>query len=240
MAMHRVLLPDCSPAPGDRIEVLGTEGHHAARVKRLEVGAAVEVLNGSGGRALGQVASVLKSGKGAWGLTLDIREVQSEPPIRPRLTVLASAPKGPRLEEMIDQLSQAGVASWSPLRTARTIVEPGSGKLSRAERIAGESAKQCGRSWLMSIGAPVDYSDALRLPVPVVADASGAPFAPDGSEAVTLLIGPEGGWTETELAQAIDAGARISRFGAHTMRVETAAVVAAGIVLDGASRLISR
>lgn len=245
MAHHRVYLPDASPlAPGSILEIAGQEAHHALRVKRLGVGAEVEVLTGRGLRALGTIREILKNparhSKPDWTIHLLIERVAEEPPIRPNLTVLASVPKGPRLESMIDQLSQVGAASWSPLVTSRTVVTPRTGKMGKAERVAAEAAKQCGRAWTMTIGTPVMLADALtrahtegdsatRL---VLADGSGEPFEADDAENITLLVGPEGGFAEPEVEAARKAGASVCRFGPLVLRVETAAVVAAGVILD--------
>ena len=54
-------------------------------------------------------------------------------------------------EQLIDQLSQLGAASWRPMATRRSAIEPRSGKVTRLERIAGEAAKQCGRAWAMRV-----------------------------------------------------------------------------------------
>lgn len=234
MSLHRVLLPGVQPSVGDRLEILGAEAHHAVRVKRLGEGGVLEILNGSGCRAAAGITGVVKVGKGAWSLLIEVTEVVHEHPVQPQVEVLASAPKGPRLEEMIDQLSQVGAAAWAPLVAERTVVEPGAGKLAKAERIAGESAKQCGRSWLMSIGEPAQFREVLGGPGAVLADGSGGAYEHDGAERVTLLVGPEGGFTRAEVAVARDAGVRVCRFGPHAMRVETAAVVAAGVVLGRA------
>lgn len=240
MAAHRILLPEARLAPGQRLEVAGPEAHHALRVKRLGEGDLIEVLDGRGTRANAAVAGIERRGRGEWTLVAEVREAAQEAPVRPAVRVLAAAPKGPRLEEMLDQLSQVGAASWAPLMTARTVVSPRMGRLLRAERIAQESAKQCGRSWVMEIGDPTPLVDALsRAGTRVVlADVSGDPFEHDGAEDVTLLVGPEGGFSEGEVRGARQAGAAVCRFGLHTMRVETAAVVAAAIVLDGAARAV--
>ena len=80
--------------------------------------------------------------------------VNLEPAPKPRVTVLASAPKGDRLEAMIDGLSQVGASAYAPLASERTIVEPRQGKLDRLTRIAIESMKQCGRAWMLSAMTP--------------------------------------------------------------------------------------
>lgn len=250
MARHRLFLPDADPEPGTHLTIAGQEAHHAARVKRMAPGDALELLNGRGLRALGTIQGFDREpgqGRGAkpeWVLRVLVTSAEREAPLQPRLRVLAGVPKGPHLEEMIDQLSQVGAAAWSPLVTTRTVVSPRSGKMLKAERIASESAKQCGRAWTMEIGEPVPLDDALAdgrqgaepATRVIVADASGGVYEPDGSPDLTLLVGPEGGFAEGELEAARRAAAAVCRFGVHVMRVETAAVVAAGIILDAERR----
>ena len=70
----------------------------------------------------------------------------------------------------------------------------------------------------------------------VVCDASGEPWRVAtmiNAQVVRLLVGPEGGWTEQEIAAARTAGAVVAKFGTHVMRIETAAVVACGVVMAG-------
>jgi 16S rRNA (uracil1498-N3)-methyltransferase len=146
--------------------------------------------------------------------------------VSPSVVVLAPAPKGDRLGQMIEGLSQVGAAAWRPLVTERTEKEPRGGKIERAVRIAEESSKQCGRAWTLRVEPPIEVAAALRLPSLVLADAGGGP-APRGMPDVKLLIGREGGWTDAEHRAALAAGAVAVSFGPHVMRVETAAVVAA-------------
>ncbi len=248
MAHHRVYLPDSIPQTGSIIEITGDEAHHAVRVKRLGIDAQLELLTGWGVRASGTIREIVKvptrHGKADWVVRLLIERVVKEPQIRPSLAVHASVPKGPRLDDMIDQLSQVGAASWSPLVCARTVVTPRTGKMLKAERTAAEAAKQCGRAWTMTIGEPVSFADALARTHPgcvrdsrlVLADASGEPFEAGPSDDITLLIGPEGGFSETEIEAAREAGASVCRFGPLVLRVETAAVVGAGVILDRQQR----
>ncbi|MEO1511027.1 MAG: RsmE family RNA methyltransferase [Planctomycetota bacterium] len=222
---------------GGTIEILGEEAHHAARVKRLEPGQPLELLDGSGVVARAEVAEIVKLGKKAgWALHARVIEIERLPQPEPRLTVLSAAPKGPRLETMIDQLSQIGVASWAPLSCTRSVVDPRAGKLDRLSRVTLEAAKQSGRAWAMTVERGASFRDAIGEGV-VIADASGKPYQPTGARELTLLVGPEGGWTDAELDQARAAGATVAGFGRHVMRIETAAVVAAGIVLSAEDQL---
>lgn len=214
------------------------EARHAVRVKRIEVGDAVRVLDGEGAVIAARVAAVRPD------LVLKVESRGRADPPRPRVEVWSATPKGPRLEEMIDQLSQVGASSWRPLETALGVVEPGAHKMERCARIARESAKQCGRAWLMRIQPAATIDDALASNPGVrvvVADASGAPAASGEtasatachSETVRLLVGPEGGWTGAELARFRERSADIVSFGPHVLRIETAAVVACARLVAG-------
>lgn len=229
--MHRVLVAAIPEAVGDVATIDGDEAHHALRVKRVREGERVELLDGRGGIATGEAVKV---GKREFGVR--IVAIRREEPIRPRVEVWSAVPKGPRLDEMIDQLAQVGVAMWRPLETSRGVVEPRDAKLERIARIAAEASKQCGRAWMLEIGARATMAEALR-PSPgaavVMADASGSGWnaASASSLHTRLLIGPEGGWTDEEVRAGRDAGAAVARFGPHVMRIETAAVAASAAIL---------
>ncbi len=242
MSLHRVHLAEGLPAEGGHVAITGDEAQHAVRVKRLGAGDLLELLDGRGRVASATIEAAEKLGKkSGWSLTARIDAVRSVPMPSPAVHVRTAPPKGPRLEHMIDQLAQAGAASWGPLITKRTVVDPREGKLARLERVAAEASKQCGRAWSLAIEPAITFDSALDDPgATVLADASGAAL-PEAlaaashdaarNEQVTLLIGPEGGWEPRELERARAAGVRVARFGPHVMRVETAAVVASAALL---------
>jgi len=236
MALHHVYVSDLSAfSQAQAIDISGDEAHHAVRVKRLEVGDVLTLVDGKGRTLEGPISGVTKDRRtDGWRITIDasagIRSVARPASI---LTVFAAAPKGDRLDEMIDGLSQVGVAKWHPLLSKRSVVDPRPTKLDRLQRVALESMKQCGRAWVLEIGEPVAIT---RVPMgrdTVVADGSGGPFTPGSipsSGPSSLLIGPEGGLAPEELAALRAAGCVVLAFGPHIMRVETAAVVAAAFV----------
>ncbi len=226
---------------GGVVRVCGEEAQHAARVKRVMEGDVVELLNGAGVVASARVARIVKEG-GVWALDARVEGVVRVERALPRVEVWSSAPKGPRLEDMIDGLSQVGCALWRPLLCERTVVDPREGKMSRLERVAVESAKQCAREWIMEIGGAIEFERAID-PAPgrrvLIADGAGEPGVPAGSaEVVVLLVGPEGGFSERELGVA-GSIPRV-RLGSHTMRIETAAVVGAAMLMGGACREAAR
>lgn len=228
---HRLYDPDLSAAAPAQRTLSGPEAHHAARVKRLRVGEPVEVLNGRGLRAAGTVLDINLVRRHDPTITISIEAVSAHAPVSPALAICSPAPKGDALETMIDQLSQVGAASWQLLRSDRSEREPRS--IDRLERAAIESAKQCGRAHFLRIEPPIDLPQILHAPPSniFIADASGSP-CPAILGHATLLIGPEGGWSEAERAAFIAAGIPRIRFGPHIMRIETAAVAAAAAILS--------
>lgn len=214
--------------PGSVLSIGGDEANHAARVKRVRPGEAVGLFDGRGVAAVGAVVRA-EAGKRAV-LEITVEALERTDPVSPRLEVWCPPPKGDRLEQMIDQLSQIGVGAWRPLRTERA--ERDAFRPDKLERVAIEAAKQCGRSWLLEVGEWVSFEHAVADPRAVLADAGGRAGGAIGSDTV-LLLGPEGGWTESEVEEARAAGRSVVRFGRHVMRIETAAVAGASCLLSG-------
>jgi 16S rRNA (uracil1498-N3)-methyltransferase len=233
--MHRIFWSATIPGPGERLVVTGEEAAHAG-VKRLEIGEPVEVLDGQGTVARASVARLMP-GKRTASLELLVESVRVVERPMPLLHIRSASPKGDRLEWMVEQLSQVGAASWGPLTTARGVADPGEGKLDRLERIAVAASKQCGMAHLLQIAPKARVDDLTGLARGgqlVVAAGGGEPwrYESDSSESpVVLAIGPEGDWTPQELDQLRAAGGRVCRFGPHIMRIETAAVAAAAIIM---------
>lgn len=233
MARHTLFCDSTSLSDAATLVIGGDEAEHAVRSKRLRAGDVVSVTDGRGTVVTGRIDAARKS-----SVELTVVERSTAPRMRPAVRVYSATPKGPRLDKMIDQLSQAGAASWSPLDTALGVVDPGDKKMDRAHRIAVESAKQCARAWVMEIGESVGFDAVLGSVraggAVIVADASGPPYAAVDAEEIVVVVGPEGGFTEPELARAREAGAVVASFGPLVMRIETAAVAAAAIVMHAA------
>jgi len=240
VSMHLMHLPEWPDSPGSIFSIDGEEAHHALRVRRLGVGDIVRACDGNGHLMIGEIAATRRGRGGSWELDLRVLETRVIPRPNPAVHIVSAAPKGDRLGEMIEGLSQVGAASWRPLFSERTVVEPSDTKLERLQRIALESMKQCGRTHRLDILPPVGLSEALMLPGAIIADSSGETWgrlpAQDNGQTLTILVGPEGGWTDAELAEALSSSVPAACFGIHTMRIETAAVVAAGIVMHLSAR----
>jgi len=230
---HVVFMPD-PELHGDTLELTGDEARHAVRVKRLQPGQRVAVIDGRGRRVVTEVVEASRT------LALRVLEDGHVGPAKPRIELYTAVPKGPRAGTLIDLVSQTGADAWVPLETAFGVESVKENRRDRLERVAAEALKQCGRAWLLEIGVTSTLEEACDAPAGtdlVIADASGEAYAPaPGRERVRVLIGPEGGWREDELAGAIASGARACRFGPYVMRIETAAAAAAAVVRDAHER----
>lgn len=246
--MHRMMAENGldGATSGAAIVIGGEEARHAIRVKRVRGGERVEVMDGRGVIAAGVVGEIDEGGKKRDGsVVVKVESLRRVERMRPRVEVWTAVAKGGRVDEMVDQLAQIGAAEWRGLETARSVAGAREQKVERLERIAREASKQSGRAWTMEIGATMTMEEAVKgeegLRV-VVCDASGERWprvsetgrvAPRDGETIRLLVGPEGGWTEGELEMCRAAGVVVARFGAHMMRIETAGVVACGVVMAG-------
>jgi 16S rRNA (uracil1498-N3)-methyltransferase len=229
----RFFCPDA--ATGDRFRLEGDEARHLSRVLRLGAGATVEVFDGRGHATL---AEVLAAGKDV----VELRRIGQALPDRAlpiSITLATAVPKGDRFDWLVEKATELGVARLIPLRTERSVVDPGRSKLERLRRAVVEASKQCGRNRLMEIGAPVEWTEFLRdepLNPRLIAHPGGLRFAgwpvPSPATTVVLAVGPEGGFSKDEVASAVDAGWCVVGLGSTLLRVETAC-------LTGCARLLA-
>lgn len=214
-------------APGE-FRLVGPEAHHIATVRRFAVGDHVTLFNGDGRE---YPAEILSLGKKSVALTiLSADEVTRELPFP--LIVASALPKGDRADFLIEKLTELGVMRFVPLITARSVVHPKEAKVEKFERMVIEASKQCGRNVLMQVSAPMTWTDFVHLPeLPpqrlVLHTTNGSSVGTTTGSAV-VGIGPEGGFTDEEVAIAVDEGWHPVSLGPRILRVETAALVAAG------------
>jgi 16S rRNA (uracil1498-N3)-methyltransferase len=219
---------NCALAPGP-IELDGPEAHHLATVCRLRPGDRVYLFNGDGRQYPAEVEANERR-------RVRLRLLGVETPQRElgfRLEVAAPLPKGDRGQFLVEKLTELGATAFVPLRTARTVVQPREAKLERLQRQVIEASKQCGRNVLMSVGDLADwgtYTGRADLPALRVVAHPGEEeewSAVPAAGGVVAAVGPEGGFTDDEIALARDRGWRVVGLGPRVLRVETAAIALA-------------
>lgn len=231
----RVLIKQGSGEAGKRVSLEEDEAHHL-RVRRVKDGDAVEILDGSGLRGTGRLVQAGKD----WAVA--IQSVQREEPPA-ELTLAVAAGDRERFAWMAEKAVELGVTSLVPLDTERT-----SGVASRLRathigklrRVVLEATKQCGAAWAPRVDAPIELSEFVSRPVAGhawLADGSGG-TAPAGLDErpLSVVIGPEGGFTSEERTLLVDAGYHPVALGFHTLRFETAALAAAAVAATARMR----
>ncbi|MEY4565310.1 MAG: Ribosomal small subunit methyltransferase [Planctomycetota bacterium] len=249
MNLPRFFVPQCS-SQGE-IELPESEAHHVAKVLRLQVDDQIELFDGKGSRAIAKLSHVSKNRVMALAGSLQRTEVQREL----NLQVAVSLPKGDRQKWLVEKLTELGVDGLIPLQTERGVAQPTDNALQRLERVTLEACKQSRRDRLVEILQPASLREivtsrvdgenrVLLIAHPYPAEATDTASCHKGSAAlrtiqwplhsgqIVLAIGPEGGFTEGEIQEAIGQGWKLWTFGDYILRVETAVIVGSTILLD--------
>lgn len=220
----------------DLLVLSGPEGRHAATVRRVRVGEAVDLADGLGRRARCTVTGLERDTVHLRVLT---REVEPAP--APRLVLVQALAKGDRGELAVELATEVGVDEVIPWSAERCVVrwegQRGERALSRWRSTAREAGKQSRRArlpvvhhWLDTAALLSRMSGATTLVLHEEADrALASTPLPAGGE-VLMVVGPEGGITERELAQLAAAGGTPVRLGSSVLRTSTAGAAAAAVI----------
>ena len=216
------------------------ESQHLTRVLRLGEGAAVRIFNGRGGEFDAIVESV---GRDAVAVRVGAAR-EAAPEARLQMNLVQSVLKGDKMDDVIRDVVMMGAASVQPLVTARTEVSLGTlekaHRRERWQRVAVSAAKQSGRAVVPQVREPVAFGrltgvladSGPEAPVLLLVEpgasanvATLAELEIEPPKAATVVIGPEGGWTSEEIAEAAKA-CRLVTLGGRTLRADAMALVA--------------
>lgn len=235
------------------VQLPDEEASHASRVMRVQTGDRIELFDGCGHQADAEVVTVSKR---ECVVRCDaIEAVDREPSVAIDLAI--GLPKPDRAKEMIERLTELGVARVFPIVFERTQRPPKDNFLDKLRRIVIESCKQSGRNVLMTIESPTDFASFAETIAAnnSISDEGDAPSSwqrvlvamPDspplnatdvnqndtgqsvanGRPRTLALIGPEGGLSDAEHQRCIDIGAESIGLGRRILRIETAAAIVA-------------
>ena len=226
----------CDDLSADEVELGGPEGRHAATVRRVKVGEAVDLADGRGTRAhctvVGLATDVVR-------LRVDERVV--DPELSPRVVLAQALAKGDRGELAVELATEVGVDEVVPWAAERCVVKwdgpRGERALARWRSTAREAGKQSRRARHPVVTAQVTTSALLervaRTPTLVLHEDATQPLAsvelPTAGE-LLLVVGPEGGVTDQELRALTAAGATPVRLGSSVLRTSTAGAAAIAVV----------
>jgi 16S rRNA (uracil1498-N3)-methyltransferase len=221
---------------GESATLEGSEAHHLLNVMRGKPGDEVVLFDGCG---VEFEARVERCGRSSVELAVLSRTVlDRELPFA--LIVGVALPKGDRQKWLVEKLTELGVTSLVPIETRRGVAQPVASALDRLRRSVVEASKQCGRNRLMRIETPRTLAqfvtDADRGNPCWLAHPGGESLAKQLEmirardaeiDSISVVVGPEGGFTLEEVDAAIAAGWQKIDLGMRILRVETAAVALA-------------
>jgi 16S rRNA (uracil1498-N3)-methyltransferase len=228
--MHRIHAPHAEPPS---VVVRGAEAHYIARVLRLSANAEVCVFDGRGHEWSGRLSAVTAS-----SLTIDRLEPRApvpEPPVQ--VTLAIAVLKGDQMDAVVRDATMMGASAIAPFVSAHVAVPERAWRnrsVERWVRVAIASARQCGRAVVPDVRAVTAFEALLQgagadvkivCIEPRVAGAVSVHAVTQRPRAV-LFIGPEGGWSNDEVALARGAGAHFVGLGPRTLRAESAPTVA--------------
>jgi 16S rRNA (uracil1498-N3)-methyltransferase len=218
---HRFFI-DAGLAADNTLALSHDEQHHA-HVVRVRDGEEVEVFNGRGASF---VATYTTEG-------LQIVRAAPDREARMAIHLAMSIINLDKFDIVLQKVTELGVRSIVPLVTDRVEIraERYRGKAERWRKIVFEAVKQSGRSVIPVIEEPQTFDEVIKRDgVKIIFDADAEAVPQRVSNAATILIGPEGGWSERELQFAREHGCAFERLGIRRLRAETAAIVASALV----------
>jgi 16S rRNA (uracil1498-N3)-methyltransferase len=222
---------------GTSLRVEGDEFSHLTHVMRRGAGDEIRVVDGNGHAYDVRIESLERR---CAHCTIMRRHEQLHEPACHVTVASALLKNGSSFDFLVEKCTEVGVSAFVPLLTERTI--PRHAKTERWQKIALAAMKQCGRSVLPGVTAPSKFQDYLaRVPAGSLrlilhekesGPALGGYFAGGtGPAHVNLCVGPEGGFSDAEITLAVAAGWEPAYLGPRRLRAETAAIVAAVLVL---------
>jgi 16S rRNA (uracil1498-N3)-methyltransferase len=225
------------PQPGELAVVDGDEGFHAANVRRIRQGEELDLSDGAGTVAHCVVEDVAKG-----RLTARVLDCMTVPPVSPKVTVVQALPKSDRSELAVELATEVGADAFVAWQASRCVARWDGGAkvdkgLRRWDAVARSAARQSRRPYIPAVSGVVstpelvqrlrdDDATALVLHESATVTLTELPVAQ--ADSLLLIVGPEGGITDDEIAALSDAGATAVRLGPTVLRTSTAAAVALG------------
>jgi 16S rRNA (uracil1498-N3)-methyltransferase len=243
--MHRFFVSsEC--LRGEHVVLVDRQAHQIRNVLRTKPGEHIVVFDNTGCEYTVILTKI--TGGEVVGEIISKQQTQAEP--RTQITLFQSLLARDKFEWVLQKCTEVGVTGFVPIVTERSIVRRSDAialrKLSRWQDIIAEAAEQSGRGKIPQIECPVSFSEAVSELSDFDRCLIGSPEAsgpglreilragdsePARYRRIALFIGPEGGFTEQEVAAAESYGAVAFNLGKRILRTETAAVVAASLIL---------
>ena len=220
---------------GDMFNLSDEDRHHLTKVRRLRAGDDIDVRDSAGFLHKAEIIDVHKNAIVAKSLS------SISPKNEKTMRLYVSLIKFNTFEESVQHAVEAGVSEIIPVKSERSVVDISvrkDNKLERWRKIAAESAKQSYAPRIPFVADISSFADSLKTAQGMILIAH--PFSErkvseinfSNTESISLFIGPEGGFSASEIALAESSGALSFSCGSRVFRAETAAAVIPSIVLS--------
>ena len=239
--MHTFYVP-LSQIRADIATITDSEHHHLRNVLRITTGETVRIIDGQGNVYTGEVhdtetKNVLSEVK--------ILNHEFHPSVPPSMTLCQGLPKNDKMELILQKTTEIGVTQIVPLHTEYALQKPSRNRYERWHRVVISATKQSKRAWLPELRDPQTFQESLTqldhfsLRLLLNPDPHQALHTQHIREVlrktpqattIALLVGPEGGFSDTEISAAIENGCVPVTLGTNILRTETAAIVAVAAI----------
>ena len=218
--------------------ITGEEAQHISRVLRMKKGDRVTLCDGEG--FFYEAVLTDFADKSVTAEILSKREAETEPQVK--VTVFQGIPKNPKLETIVQKLTEIGAVRLVPMDTKRAVAKlDKENKVERLRKIAREAAKQSKRGIVPDVLSPMSFKDAVKMAAE--ADIALIPYEEEREislkralsgktpKTVSVMIGPEGGFDSEEITLAKENGITSVTLGKRILRTETAPLAVCAAIL---------
>lgn len=214
----------------DVVELSPSEHAHAMQSRRLGVDTEINLINGQGLRAHAVITQMSKRKSCA-----HIKSVTFVDKPKVSLSMAVAMPKGDRQKWLVDALTQLGVTTLIPMTTDFSIAQIKESQLDKLRRISLEACKQSQNPWALEVSESRSFADVLAFDAQMFyTNLDGLSWLDEKQTLATepqalVFVGPEGGFSETELSALEGKEALAITLGEHILRTELAAIAAAAL-----------
>lgn len=241
--MHRFKVEPGSIQDGC-VTLTGKDLKHLGQVLRLGAGDKIRVFDGSGMEYEAKLVSINR--EKATAEIEDSFRPGTEPGIR--VTLFQGLPKGEKMDLIVQKTVELGIYRIIPVITQRSVVRPDNKdrakKAQRWSKIAKEASRQCGRAYVPSVLAPLDFNEAFNLlggygSVLLLYENERKKCLKEVLKCYTinkindiaLFVGPEGGFSDGEVEKFLNLGYDVAGLGKRILRTETAAISVLSVIM---------
>ena len=243
--MHTFYVPP-SQINADTATITGSEQHHLRNVLRITPGEIIRIIDGQGNVYTAEILDT-PTNRSSSQVQIRTHEFHATPALT--LTLFQGLPKNDKMELILQKTTELGITQIVPLNSERSLQKPSQSRYERWHRVVISATKQCKRAWLpelcntqqfeVSLAQLEKFSLCLLLSPHTEQAATSSSTevqhiktvlrATAHTTAIALFVGPEGGFSDQEIAAAIRSGCIPVTLGTNILRTETAAIAAVAV-----------